>query len=178
MGRLCRHPNRMGRRGDTSASAEYSAYTKTMRFQRDSSANPSPIPIENCPWCGEKFDRNSFRLIPSVNAPTDLRVHCVNSKCAFSGDRCLADSGRGRTDLPPLACVPHRDGGQVCGTAVDGRDGDAVRFGRTLRRGGILRPVQSEECHDTWRAAAAAGTHHPGRIASHLRPARNNRGGL
>ena len=45
-------PNRMGRRGDTSASAEYSAYTKTMRFQRDSSANPSPIPIENCPWCG------------------------------------------------------------------------------------------------------------------------------
>jgi hypothetical protein len=82
-------PNRMGRRGDTSASAEYSAYTKTMRFQRDSSANPSPIPIENCPWCGEKFDRNSFRLSPSVNAPTDLRVHCVNSKCAFSGDRCL-----------------------------------------------------------------------------------------
>jgi hypothetical protein len=82
-------PNRMGRRGDMSPSAEYSAYTKTMRFQRDSSANPSPIPIENCPWCGEKFDRNSFRLIPSVNAPTDLRVHCVNSKCAFSGDRAL-----------------------------------------------------------------------------------------
>lgn len=82
-------PNRMGRRGDTSASAEYSAYTKTMRFQRDSRANPSPIPIENCPWCGEKFDRNSFRLIPSVNQPTDLRVHCANSKCLFSGDRPL-----------------------------------------------------------------------------------------
>jgi hypothetical protein len=82
-------PNRMGRRGDTSPSAEYSAYTKTMRFQRDSKANPAPIPIENCPWCGTKFDRNSFRLVPHVNQPTDLRVHCVNAKCAFSGDRSL-----------------------------------------------------------------------------------------
>ena len=35
----------MGRRGDTSPSKEYTAYTKTMNFQRDSSANPSPISV-------------------------------------------------------------------------------------------------------------------------------------
>lgn len=81
-------PNRMGRRGDTSASAEYSAYTKTMRFQRDD-RNPSPIPIENCPWCGTKFNRNSFRLTPNMNQPTDLRVVCANPTCRFSGDRPL-----------------------------------------------------------------------------------------
>ena len=82
-------PNRMGRRGDTSSAAKYTAYTKTMHFQKNSNSNPAPIPIENCPWCGHKFDRNSFRLIPSVNAPTDLRVVCVNPKCTFSGDRFL-----------------------------------------------------------------------------------------
>ena len=81
-------PNRMGRRGDTSPSAEYSAYTKTMRFQRDD-RNPSPIPIENCPWCGTKFNRNSFRLTPNMNQPTDLRVVCANPACRFSGDRPL-----------------------------------------------------------------------------------------
>lgn len=81
-------PNRMGRRGDTSPSAEYSAYTKTMRFQRDD-RNPSPIPIENCPWCGTKFNRNSFRLLPNMNQPADLRVVCANPACRFSGDRPL-----------------------------------------------------------------------------------------
>ena len=75
-------PNRMGRRGDTSPSAEYSAYTKTMRFQRDD-RNPSPIPIENCPWCGTKFNRNSFRLWPNMNQPTDLRW-CARTRRAGS----------------------------------------------------------------------------------------------
>lgn len=82
-------PNRMGQRGDRSPSAKYSAYTKTMQFQRDSRANPAPIPLENCPWCGVKFDRNSFRLIPNMNQPTDLRVVCASSSCRFSGDRPL-----------------------------------------------------------------------------------------
>jgi hypothetical protein len=78
-------PNRMGRRGDGD---QYSAYIKTSRFQRND-REPSPIPIEDCPWCGTKFTRNSFRLVPSPIAPLDLRVHCADHKCPFSGNRQL-----------------------------------------------------------------------------------------
>lgn len=81
-------PNRMGRRGDTGPGREYSAYTKTTRFKQNA-RNPAPIPLENCPWCGTKFTPDSFRLIPTVDHPTDLRVHCVNHNCDFSGDRAL-----------------------------------------------------------------------------------------
>jgi hypothetical protein len=81
-------PNRMGKRGYTGPGREYTAYTKTTRFQRDD-RNPAPIPLENCPWCGTKFTKNSFRLVPNVDNPLDLRVHCVNHNCDFSGDRSL-----------------------------------------------------------------------------------------
>jgi len=81
-------PNRMGWQGYTGPGREYTAYTKTRRFQQDE-RNPAPIPIENCPWCGTKFNRNSFRLIPNPQRPLDLRVHCADYKCVFSGDRAL-----------------------------------------------------------------------------------------
>ena len=81
-------PNRMGKRGYTGPGKEYTAYIKTTQFQRDD-RKPAPIPIENCPWCGTKFNRNSFRLVPTVDNPLDLRVHCANHRCEFSGDRCL-----------------------------------------------------------------------------------------
>jgi hypothetical protein len=81
-------PNRMGHRGYNGPGADNTAYSKTMRFMRDE-RNPSPIPLENCPWCGTKFTSQSFRLVPNVTAPTDLRVHCVNHKCEFTGDRWL-----------------------------------------------------------------------------------------
>lgn len=82
-------PNWMGRRGDTSGGKEYSAYTKTTRFQRDEQRNPAPIPIENCPWCGTKFSRHSFRLVPTIDKPINLVVHCANHNCEFSRDRAL-----------------------------------------------------------------------------------------
>ena len=82
-------PNRMGCRGDQGAGKDYTAYTKARRFATDSRRNPSPIPLENCPWCGEKFDRNSFRLMPNDIRPLNLEVHCINYKCDFSGDRPL-----------------------------------------------------------------------------------------
>ena len=82
-------PNRMGRRGDNGPGHDYTAYTKTMRYKRDDRSNPAPIPIEECPWCGTKFTKNSFRLVPTDIKPVDLRVHCVNHNCAFSGDRHL-----------------------------------------------------------------------------------------
>lgn len=81
-------PNRMGARGERDPDC-VTAYCKTNRFRRDSRNNPSPIPIEQCPWCGTKFTADSFRLVPNEVRPLDLRVHCVNHRCEFSGNRQL-----------------------------------------------------------------------------------------
>ncbi|WP_448599493.1 DISARM system helicase DrmA [Thermoleptolyngbya sp.] len=82
-------PNKMGRRGDRD---EYSARERTLSFKRDSKSNPSPIPLEKCPWCGEKFSANSFQLAPDEDAPKNLTVVCVNRDCDF----------RSRNPLPIL----------------------------------------------------------------------------
>lgn len=73
-------PNRMGRKGDTDA---HSARRKTIAFKNDD-RRPSPIPLEECPWCGEKFKSTSFQLLPNTDDPTDLRVTCANRRCDFS----------------------------------------------------------------------------------------------
>jgi hypothetical protein len=82
-------PNRMGHRGYSGAGRDFTAYIKTQRYMRDSRSNPAPIPIEECPWCGTKFNQYSFRLVPNDVRPLDLRVHCVNHCCSFTGDRHL-----------------------------------------------------------------------------------------
>lgn len=73
-------PNRMGRKGDTDRE---SARAKTIAFKNDD-RKPSPIPLEECPWCGTKFKSNSFQLVPNTDNPTDLRVNCANRRCEFS----------------------------------------------------------------------------------------------
>jgi hypothetical protein len=78
-------PNRMGARGDTSSGHDRTAYTKTRRFKANSSKSPAPIPLEECPWCGEKFDADSFWLFPDDVHPRELRVHCVSHACEFNG---------------------------------------------------------------------------------------------
>lgn len=78
-------PNRMGSKGDKDRN---SARARTLTFKRDDS-KPSPIPLESCPWCGRKFTRNSFTLVPNENTPTDLRVVCVNRDCPFTRDQPL-----------------------------------------------------------------------------------------
>jgi len=72
-------PNRMGKKGDKDQNC---AYHRTRKFW-DNDRNPSPIPLEECPWCGTKFTRLSFRLEPKQDAPDDLRVSCINRSCAF-----------------------------------------------------------------------------------------------
>ena len=81
-------PNRMGGQGYTGPGAEYTAYRKVRQFQQNTS-RPAPIPLETCPWCGTKFDRNSFRLAPNQNRPENLWVICANPRCEFTGDRHL-----------------------------------------------------------------------------------------
>ena len=78
-------PNYMGRKGEA---GDKSARVKTLRYARDSSREP-PLPLEQCPWCGTPFKRQSFRLHPDTNEPSDLLVHCVNRRCGFAGKRHL-----------------------------------------------------------------------------------------
>ncbi len=79
-------PNRMGKKGDND---RVSARARTLAFQGDSRNKPSPIPIENCPWCGTRFEAISFRLTPTTDQPTDLRITCANEDCAFTRDNPL-----------------------------------------------------------------------------------------
>ena len=64
------------------------ARSKTIAFQNDD-RKPAPIPLENCPWCGEKFKPHSFQLVPNANAPTDLRVVCINRRCDLTRNQPL-----------------------------------------------------------------------------------------
>ncbi len=73
-------PNRMGQKGDSDTE---SARAKTIAFKNDD-RKPSPIPLEECPWCGQKFKAASFELLPGPDYPTDLRVNCINRRCEFS----------------------------------------------------------------------------------------------
>ena len=82
-------PNRLGCQGYTGPGKDYTAYKKLNDFKKDSRNNPSPIPIENCPWCGTKFTPESFRLSPNIKKPLDLHVRCVSPQCHFSGDQHL-----------------------------------------------------------------------------------------
>ncbi len=72
-------PNRMGKYGDRN---ENSARERTIKFGRDQKT--SPVPLESCPWCGEKFSKGSFRLSPTEKEPVDLHIYCVNRDCVFS----------------------------------------------------------------------------------------------
>ncbi len=78
-------PNRMGSKGDNDP---HTARAKTLAYQGDD-RHPAPIPLEDCPWCGTKFTKNSFQFRPNTNHPNDLHVHCANRRCDFGGDRPL-----------------------------------------------------------------------------------------
>jgi len=79
-------PNRMGMKGDQD---DNTARKRVAAYQADSRHKPAPIPIENCPWCGTAFTKDSFYLRPNADRPIDLRVMCVNASCEFTGERAL-----------------------------------------------------------------------------------------
>jgi hypothetical protein len=79
-------PNILGRKGDGRSD---SARTKVRQFKADPKSKPSPIPLENCPWCGTRFEPDSFALLPDDDAPSELRIVCANFECDFTRDRAL-----------------------------------------------------------------------------------------
>ena len=79
-------PNVLGYKGFKGSD---SARSKVKQFKSDPRNKPSPIPLENCPWCGTRFAPESFTLLPNDDRPKELRIVCVNFECEFSGDRAL-----------------------------------------------------------------------------------------
>ena len=79
-------PNYMGYKGDK---RDGTARQKVRQFQSDPSGKPSPIPLEECPWCGERFAPESFTLLPDSDHPRELRIVCTNLDCDFNGERSL-----------------------------------------------------------------------------------------
>jgi hypothetical protein len=91
-------PNIMGQKGDNN---QYSARARTIAFLNDSRNKPSPIPLENCPWCGGEFTTNSFQLLPNADRPTNLQVICNNRRKRQDGKpQCLFRSNQ---SLPIVA---------------------------------------------------------------------------
>jgi hypothetical protein len=73
-------PNRMGEIGNND---EHTARIQVLRYAANSSSFP-PIPIDSCPWCGEKLKPDAFRLVPNSAHPTNLLLVCSNRRCDFS----------------------------------------------------------------------------------------------
>ena len=78
-------PNYMGSKGDRS---DKTARVKTLRFKQDTSREP-PLPLEQCPWCGTKFNKYSFHLEPDSDNPKNLLVRCASRRCDFARKRYL-----------------------------------------------------------------------------------------
>jgi Helicase conserved C-terminal domain len=79
-------PEHYGHKGDNRSD---SARTKVRQFKADPKGKPSPIPLENCPWCGTRFGPDSFALLPNDDHPRELRIVCTNFECDFTRDRPL-----------------------------------------------------------------------------------------
>lgn len=79
-------PNVLGRKGNQRPD---SARARVRQFKNDPRSKPSPIPLEDCPWCGTRFRPESFTLLPDDDNPTELRIVCTNLECDFNGERSL-----------------------------------------------------------------------------------------
>ncbi|MGH8542080.1 MAG: DISARM system helicase DrmA [Gammaproteobacteria bacterium] len=79
-------PNSLGRKGD---GRQDSARAKVHQYKANPRNKPSPIPLENCPWCGSRFGPDSFALLPNADHPQELRIVCINPDCEFTRDHAL-----------------------------------------------------------------------------------------
>ncbi|MCX4239767.1 DISARM system helicase DrmA [Paraliomyxa miuraensis] len=126
-------PNRMGRKGDKD---KHSARSRTLAFERSfdgkgDKRKPSPIPLEDCPWCGQKFGRSSFQLLPDADAPQELRVVCSRRRCAFGGKNPLPVIAVDEPIYRRLPCFLIATVDKFAGLPRIGRTG--VLFGRAPR---------------------------------------------
>lgn len=87
-------PNKFGTEKDFD---DTTARRRVLAFREDPKKNPSPIPIDKCPWCQTPFGQDTFDLKPDSKNPQQLRVMCMKRDCEF---RWLRDFPEG---IPILA---------------------------------------------------------------------------
>ena len=166
----------MGRKGDGRSD---SARAKVRQFKADPKSKPSPIPLENCPWCGTRFEPASFALLPNDDSARRAAHRLHELRVRLHARPAAPDRRRGRADLPAAAGVPDRDGGQVRVAAVGRPVGRAARWrGPVTMRTGFYGAAEPGQGHAPRSAAAAARPRHPGRAAPDLRAARHDGGPL
>lgn len=73
-------PNKFGTEKDYD---ETTALRRVQAFREDPKKNPSPIPIDKCPWCQTPFGQDTFELKPDYKNPQQLRVTCMKRDCEF-----------------------------------------------------------------------------------------------
>ena len=86
--------------GRSATANRFADVKKPLREYKDDSRRyraASPIPLESCPWCGEKLTPESFELAPDFRNPRALIIGCMNLDCPF---------GFGEAEDQPA----HRDG--------------------------------------------------------------------
>ena len=76
-------PNILGQKGDGRPD---SARTKVRQFKADPKGKPSPIPLENCPWCGTRFGLELVRALSrtTINRSASIRKSFVPTSSATS----------------------------------------------------------------------------------------------
>ncbi|MGB0098217.1 MAG: DISARM system helicase DrmA, partial [Solirubrobacteraceae bacterium] len=79
-------PNGMGHKGDGRTDR---ARSRVLQYKANPQGKPSPIPLEECPWCQTPFTAASFSLHPDSDRPRELRIVCTNFECDFTRDRPL-----------------------------------------------------------------------------------------
>ena len=164
-------PNRMGRRETPTRRRP----AQDHRLQATVRPTASPIPLEECPWCGTKFTKNSFQLEPNADNPTDLRVACVNRDCDFSRGKSLPILAVDEPIYRRLPCFMIATVDKFAAMPWTGEVG--AFFGRVQRhdRHGFYGPCQPNgRAPIARRAAAAARPDHPGRAAPDFRSARDD----
>ena len=158
-------PNHMGAKGTTTPTPPA---PRRIAFQQDD-RKPSPIPLEECPWCGDEVQAQArSSCVPNQDHPTDLRVVCVNRRCEFTRDRPLPILAVDEPIYRRLPCFLIATVDKFAAMPWTGQVG--AFFGRVDRcdKDGFYGPCEPGPRPVPGETAAAPGPRHPGRAASDL----------
>lgn len=126
-------PNFLGSQSDT---REHTAYARVQQWRRNPTDEDCPIPLESCPWCGQKFTPDSFQWAPSAASPTHLALLCANPECDFFGDRPLPILAIDETIYRRLPCFVIGTADKVASLPWRAQVGKLFGHVRGLKRAG------------------------------------------
>ncbi len=135
-------PNKMGSKDEDYPDT---ARRVTLDYQNNSKREKSPLPIEECPWCGSKFTPECYKLEPTRDYPRELVVRCGSYRCVFNTELALPVIGVDDQIYRRLPCFLIATVDKFAGLPWEGRIG--AFFGRVSRfdkRWGFYGPCDSD----------------------------------